>query len=458
MIALSKGTGDSMSMAEKRSEYSDEQQPKSKDAGDPLAELARLIGQNDPFNDAGRPGARKPLDGMHADGRSAPEWLARPTPADDYDQHPAPRDAYRADPRHQQQDDDNQHQAAAHDDRYEQGSPERHAAHGDAGQDSQYQDSQYDDRYRVSPPPAGDRDGDHYYADDGHIPPQGEDGAAPSRRRGGLLTVAAVLGLAVIGTAGAFGYRAFTSGPGGSANPPIIKADTAPAKIVPPAATPTDAQGKPFQERISGTGTERVVPREEQPVSLPVPPQPRPNAPQNAFPPTGGGTALVAPPPSTPPGAFNEPKRVRTQTIRPDTMNDAAAPPPANLARPPAGTKQGGPIALAPPSEPPRTQSEPPRTKTAARTPATAAAGGAYVVQVSAQRSEAEAQSSYRSLQQKYPSLLGGREPSIKRVDFGEKGGIYYRAQVGSFTTMEQASTFCNNLKELGGQCIAQKN
>ena len=108
------------------------------------------------------------------------------------------------------------------------GSHEHDAAH-DAGHEAQY-----DDRYRVAPPPAGDYDGDHYYAEDGHMPPQG-DGAVPSRRRGGLLTIAAVLGLAVIGTAGAFGYRAYTSGPGGSANPPVIKADTTPAKIVPPA-------------------------------------------------------------------------------------------------------------------------------------------------------------------------------------------------------------------------------
>ena len=36
-------------------------------------------------------------------------------------------------------------------------------------------DSQYDDRYRVAPPPAGDYDGDQYYADDGHMPPQGEE-------------------------------------------------------------------------------------------------------------------------------------------------------------------------------------------------------------------------------------------------------------------------------------------
>ena len=164
-----------------------------------------------------------------------------------------------------------------------------HAAHDDAGHDSQY-----DDRYRVARPPAGDYDGDHYYADDGHMPPQGEEGAAPSRRRGGLLTIAAVLGLAVIGTAGAFGYRAYTSGPGGSANPPVIKADTTPAKIVPPAAAPADAQGKPFQERIGTTTTERIVPREEQPVSLPVPPQPRPGAPQTAFAPTGGAAGRTA--------------------------------------------------------------------------------------------------------------------------------------------------------------------
>ena len=361
----------------------------------------------------------------------------------------APRDAHRADRYYQPQDEHPSH-AAAHDDRHEQhhGSHEQDAAH-DTGHEAQY-----DDRYRVAPPPAGDYDGDHYYAEDGHMPPQGDE-TVPSRRRGGLLTIAAVLGLAAIGTAGAFGYRAYTAGPGGSANPPVIKADTTPAKIVPPAAASADAQGKPFQERVGTATTERIVPREEQPVSLPIPPQPRPNAPQTAFAPTGA-PPLVAPPPSTAPGAFNEPKRVKTLAIRPDTANDATALPPANSpARAPVGSaKQTGPMAIAPQSEPTPTS----RTKTAVRTPAAAAAGGAYVVQVSAQRSEAEAQSSYRALQQKYPNLLGGREPSIRRVDLGDKGGVYYRAQVGSFATLEQANAFCGNLRDAGGQCIAQKN
>ena len=433
-----------MSMAEKRSDYSDEDQPKSKEASDPLAELARLIGQNDPFNDIGRPGARKPPDGGHADSRSAPEWLARPAPADDYDQHPAPRDAYRADPRYHQQD-DHQHHAAAHDDRYAQAAHEQDAAPDDAAHDSEY-----DDRYRVARPPAGDYDGDHYYAEDGHLPPHGEDAAAPSRRRGGLMTVAAVLGLAVIGTAGAFGYRAYTSSPGGSANPPVIKADTAPAKIVPPATPPADAQAssKPFQERVGAVPTERIVPREEQPVSLPVPPQPRPSAPQTAFAPSAAAP-LVAPPPSTPPGAFNEPKRVRTQVIRPDaaSVDPIAQPPSGSAARAPAAAKQSGsaPMAIAPQSDPG------PRTKVATRTPS-APAAGSYVVQVSAQKSESEAQSSYRALQQKYPSVLGGREANISRAH-GD-----YRAQIGPFASAEQATAFCDNLKAAGGQCMVHRN
>ena len=107
-------------------------------------------------------------------------------------------------------------------------------------------------------------------------------------------------------------------------------------------------------------------------------------------------------------------------------------------------------MAIAPQSDPA------PRTKMAARTPAPAAAG-AYLVQVSAQKSEAEAQSSYRILQQKYPSVLGGREPTIRRAELGQNS-VWYRVHVGSFTTAEQATAFCNNLKEAGGQCIVQRN
>ena len=85
------------------------------------------------------------------------------------------------------------------------------------------------------------------------------------------------------------------------------------------------------------------------------------------------------------------------------------------------------------------------------------AAGGAFVVQVSAQKTEDEARASYQVLQQKYPCVLGGHEPIIRRAELGQSG-TWYRVHVGSFATSEQATAFCNNLKDAGGQCIVQKN
>ena len=81
----------------------------------------------------------------------------------------------------------------------------------------------------------------------------------------------------------------------------------------------------------------------------------------------------------------------------------------------------------------------------------------AFVVQVSAQKTEDEARASYQVLQQKYPSVLGGRDPIVRRAELGQSG-TWYRVHVGSFATSEQATTFCNTLKDAGGQCIVQKN
>src|ERR1043165_4492945 len=86
-----------MSMAEdtrKRPDLSDYSSDTPRDQGtDPLAELARLIGQSDPFTDLTK---RKPFDAVRKDDRPAPEWLARPAGAahDDYDAPPAPRQGY----------------------------------------------------------------------------------------------------------------------------------------------------------------------------------------------------------------------------------------------------------------------------------------------------------------------------------------------------------------------------
>jgi sporulation related protein len=410
-------------------------------SNDPLTELARLIGQSDPF---GEPrGRRAHLDAQ--DDRPAPGWLARPSdsPADDHAGHAdhsyAERSygAYRQhDPQHDPSyDHDPAQDAYTREDRY------AHVDHADA----RYAGEAYahgDDRYRVAPP-AADYESEDYY-DDGHLPPRGEDdGLLHGRRRGGLITVAAVVGLAVIGTAGAFGYRAFT-GPSAASPPPVIKADPTPAKTTPAAPT-ADAQDKPFQDRVGNPGTvqtERIVPREEAPVSQPVPPAavapwPTPPAPRAAAP-----VAPVAPAPA------DATKRVRTETIRMSPAGEVTATTKAAATPPARAAKQNGPMAIAP-------EAPAPSTRTAART--APAADGAYVVQVSAQKTESEAQSSYRALQAKYPAVLGGREPTIRRADLGDKG-VYYRAQIGGFASAGEATAFCDNLKAAGGQCIVQKN
>ena len=82
---------------------------------------------------------------------------------------------------------------------------------------------------------------DPAYPDDPYAYQDGyeDERKSPRRRsaRGGLMTVAAVLALAVVGTGAAFAYRTYVGSPR-TGEPPIIKADNSPTKIVP---APSDA-------------------------------------------------------------------------------------------------------------------------------------------------------------------------------------------------------------------------
>ena len=101
--------------------------------------------------------------------------------------------------------------------------------------------------------------------------------------------------------------------------------------------------------------------------------------------------------------------------------------------------------------------SEPAPIAPSAGSDAASAPSGGYAVQVTSQRSAAEAKTAFRALAAKYPDQLGGHEPMVRRADLGDKG-IYYRALVGPFASMEQAAGLCSNLKAAGGNCIVQKN
>lgn len=305
------------------------------------------------------------------------------------------------------------------------------------------------------------------------------------RKPGGMITIAAIIALAVVGTLGAYAYRSFMS-PSRSGAPPIIKADTTPNKIVPPKKD-GESGSKAIYDRIGGSGNSAsatLVPREEAPVDV----KPSASSPRVVFPalnqpnqPAGqsarpqDGIAALAAASARAPEPAEDSKKIRTVTIRPD-QPAAAAPEPQpdpapvplrtqNAQRPRAGADanasaaatSGGPINIAPQGAAPNT------TRVANIQPASApaaaeqTAAGGYLVQISSQRSENDARNSYRALQGKFPSVLGTRNPVIKRADLGTKG-VYYRAMVGPFDNSGDASQFCSELKSAGGQCVIQRN
>jgi hypothetical protein len=449
----------------------------SNSGSDPLAELARLIGQNDPFSEFGRNGGREPA--VPRLPEQAPEWAAQPAVAGYAPQMIAPDARAPRTP-------------GAEHYQVEHNVPGYPAEQG-AGFAAGYEADPYNQNNAQL---AAEEEG--FYDDE-----------PPARRRLGVMVIAGVFALAVIGAAGVFGYRALFGTPGTSSPPPVIKAESGQSKIV-PASTKDPQSNKLITDRVNDRGQgEKLVSREEQPVDIKDKPagfgSPQGQDPsQSSTPPLGSG--IVG----------SEPKRVRTIAIHPDqaAMADAtpaSAPPrvraiapdkpaaPAQPPRvvsnlPPAGDPEPAPpprqavVRVAPPVQqaaapapsnaplslspdaPARTapaRAAAPATRTAAvATPApiapAAASGGnagagGYAVQVSSQRSEAEAQAAFRSLQGKYPSQLGGKQPLIHRVDLGEKG-IYFRAMIGPFASGSEASELCGSLKAAGGQCIVQRN
>ncbi len=321
-------------------------------------------------------------------------------------------------------------------------------------------------------PPAGPQ---AYYEDAGQMP-QGEEGYddefAEAHPRRGMKTVTMLVGLALLGTGAAFGYRFLFTG-GTSGPPPVIKADTTPSKVP---ATNAGAS-KVIYDRVGDPNrAEKIVPREEQPIDVPADARaaPRgvifPGLPETA----DASGAASAPIGSMPPGPnAAEPKKIRTVTIRPDQPLGDGAAPSANAPAARSGASTPAPRSVAaPPVSPPPQANAPlsltpqslnsePQAPAAAAPPAparmAAAEAGSYAVQISSQRSEAEAQASFRSLAAKFPTLLGNRQPLIRRADLGEKG-IYFRTMVGPFAALDQASQFCTSLKAAGGQCVVQRN
>jgi hypothetical protein len=343
---------------------------------------------------------------------------------------------------------------------------------------------------------------------------------APKAGFGGMTTVAAVLGLVVLGAGGAVGYTLLTGG-ARSGEPVVVRADNRPTRVAAePSQTQQDAN-KIIYDRVGAQpnpAAERVVPREEQPVTqaprviLPggpvanLPPaaavpeprrvatttirvrpdgtletdpprQPPVNGPQAAAPasapPQAAVQAPVPPAPAAPAPAPAQqqraeappaparpvqqpPQRVEAPAPQRPVAQAPVAPTRASAPPPAQATGPNAPLQLAPPPGGTRVASAAPSAPvTTGTTQATGGSGG-FFVQVTSQRSDAAARQAFSDLQRRFPNILGGRTANVRSADLGERG-TFYRARVGGFSR-EEANAFCGRLRAAGGDCVIAAN
>ena len=395
-----------------------------RDESDPLAELAQLTGQSDPFGTAAT--TSRPLQSRaNVRPQYAPAKAEASTPAG------SPRRMQRAKrrppPQHEYEEQEPEYQPSP-----------VHPLHSYAAPPAAASEHAHHEQHGLIKSVEQENVRDPAYPDDPYAHQRGyEEEPEPRTRSGGMMTVAAALALAVVGTGAALAYRTYVGTPR-SGEPPTIGADNSATKVVP-------AQSSKIPDRMPpGYGGEKLVSRDEASVdvnsrsgaSLVV----FPPLDQNSSPPpvasvSPTGPALATDANGTMPN--NEPRKIKTLAVKGDAAENGGIP--AGAAAPakpdPAARSASAPAALA------------------QRNPS---AAGDYLVQVSSQKNEADVQASYRALQNKFPAALGSRPPVIKRADLGDKG-VYYRTMVGPFGSTEEAAQFCGNLKSAGGQCVIQK-
>ena len=444
---------------------------------DPLAELARLVGHDDPFRNMfkpaapARPVAREPVGGVPQE----PAWSNPEATA-----------------------------AEHHDAGLPQAS--EHGADEWAGPDA------HDEPYAEPVYPADGTGHDqaeapaHDYAIEGEHQAYGELGAAPElwdeppstalsdetalsspTPRRPLVVLFAVLALTGGGLAATFLARTGPSAAAtSSAGAPVILASTTPDKIkqadVSSTTNAEDADAALLSRNgETNGGPVKVVNSQEQPIDLAQLPKAE-----------GAPASSAEAPPANSQSPFPEPRMVKTFLVRPDgTMiptgtagalapqgsnnlpQMAALPPVAAL---PATPKTGVRAATTPKAAPPTigelagdptnsvsakpaapdAQSKPVIVADAVASDGAAAqqGGGGFALQLAASPSERDARAAFTRLEKKYKEL-GSYQPRIKKA--GTAGRPVYRLRVGSMS-QDQAKTLCAQLQAGGGSCFVVRD
>jgi len=311
------------------------------------------------------------------------------------------------------------------------------------------------------------------------------------RGRRGLLIIGALVGAIVVGGGLAYGYKMII-GPAPKGTPPVIQADTRPAK-----SQPNDPGGRQFAHSDSklmgrlepdgasdGDSAGRVTAASDDTDSAGVrrvptimvsrdgsiaPPPAEPRLPPTTVSVPGmtivdgfGGRAPPVQPArsvevQSSTSAAGAPRIIAKAT---PSVEPVAPPPsqPAPAARaepvppPPVRSAAVQPIAPQPAPERPITVRQPPASQPAAA-PAPRSSPVGYVAVLSSQKSRIDALKTFADLQQKYGSVLQNKIPDVQEADLSARGlGTMYRVVVGPPSSREAAANLCGQLKSAGFQ------
>lgn len=334
----------------------------------------------------------------------------------------------------------------------------------------------------------------------------------PSRRSRTLMVGGALFSALIVGGGLAYAYKNDVFGFMGSGkqagDPPLIQADSKPAKIRPAVSGSKQAGngGKLIYDRLedpaAGTATavanERIVARQESVLDTSsIAAQLNNDKAED----TASGSASMTPESmkkgsgdwqgqprnqmaklANKPMGSTGPRKVKTLVINPDgtvvkptrsAKEIVSQPVPSTISTASINVLSGKPRAanvklsssvareaVPPPAvslpkpkpklpEPRKTAALPAPVPVAVPTNATSAGSSQFAVQIAARRTQTDALATFANLQQKFPNLLRPYQPLIQKADLGSKG-TWYRLRIGPMNDKPSASNLCSKLKSAG--------
>lgn len=312
----------------------------------------------------------------------------------------------------------------------------------------------------------------------------------PEGRRGprAVVIVGALLGAIALGGGLAYGYKTLSGGASRD-KPPVIRAETRPAKAKPsePGGRQIAHTDKKFLNRLTDEQGRATTGLPPVPVSIkPAEPEAqaaddagegKPRKVQTLVVGRDGSILTSAPAPRAAPPPVNSVPGMLVEGLSPPAQRSATEPPPSRDVSEPAVTPpQPGPPRAAPrlasapraaepelrydptaaTPAPPRAAPRRPQTREAVASPpapgatgAPAKGGSGYVAVLASRKSRMEALQAFADMQQKYSAVLQSRTPDVQEANLGAKG-LWYRVVIGPRGSRADANAVCAALKSKG--------